>query len=193
MIVAADVGRGPLVLHADTSSRYYVLQFVDAWTNNFAYSGRRATGTSEGNFLLVAPGYDGAVPDAMPVIEAPSRVFTIVGRIQADGQDDLRLAHALQDQFTVTPLSVHQGRHRPSVTAAGIPAPDPAVGGDLLFWEKFRVALAAFPPPAADKDLIAVAAPPASPTPASRTADPILRFARSPLRPRRRQRLRSRI
>jgi len=27
----------------DTSGRYYVLQFVDAWTNNFAYVGRRAT------------------------------------------------------------------------------------------------------------------------------------------------------
>ena len=30
-----------------------VLQFVDAWTNNFAYVGRRATGTAAGSFLLV--------------------------------------------------------------------------------------------------------------------------------------------
>jgi Protein of unknown function (DUF1254) len=28
----------------DTAGRYYVLQFVDAWTNNFAYVGHRATG-----------------------------------------------------------------------------------------------------------------------------------------------------
>jgi hypothetical protein len=158
LLVAADVGRGPLVLHVpDTGGRYYVLQFVDAWTNNFAYLGRRATGTSEGSFLLVPAGYDGVVPDAMPVIEAPSRVFAIVGRIQVDGQDDLPAAHALQDQFTLTPLSVYQGGTAPE-PSAGIPAPDPAVDADLLFWEKLRVGLAAFPPPAADRDLIGAAA-----------------------------------
>ena len=44
-----DVRTGPLVVHVpDTGDRYYVLQFVDAWTNNFAYVGRRATGTQEG-------------------------------------------------------------------------------------------------------------------------------------------------
>ena len=41
------------MLHVpDTDDRYYVLQFVDAWTNNFAYIGRRATGTAEAEFLL---------------------------------------------------------------------------------------------------------------------------------------------
>jgi hypothetical protein len=52
-IAACDVRGGPLVLHVpDTGDRYYVLQFVDAWTNNFAYVGRRATGTAEAEFLL---------------------------------------------------------------------------------------------------------------------------------------------
>ena len=31
----------------DTADRYYVLQFVDAWTNNFAYVGHRATGHAQ--------------------------------------------------------------------------------------------------------------------------------------------------
>jgi hypothetical protein len=45
VLAACDVRQGPLVLHVpDTDGRYYVLQFVDAWTNNFAYIGRRATG-----------------------------------------------------------------------------------------------------------------------------------------------------
>jgi hypothetical protein len=158
LLAIADVGQGPLVLHVpDTSDRYYVLQFVDAWTNNFAYLGRRATGTGEGNFLLVPAGYDGTAPEGMPVVEAPSRVFAIVGRIQVDGQDDLPATHKLQDQFGITPLSVYQGSTAPS-PVAGVPEPDPAVGDDLMFWEKFRVALAAFPPPGADRDLVAVAA-----------------------------------
>ncbi len=48
LIAVCDVRSGPLVLHVpDTHERYYVLQFVDAWTNNFAYIGRRATGTEK--------------------------------------------------------------------------------------------------------------------------------------------------
>ena len=40
-----DVTNEPLVLHLpDTGDRYRVMQFVDAWTNNFAYLGTRATG-----------------------------------------------------------------------------------------------------------------------------------------------------
>ena len=50
-IAICDVRQGPLVLHVpDTADRYYVLQFIDAWTNNFAYIGRRATGTAEASF-----------------------------------------------------------------------------------------------------------------------------------------------
>lgn len=38
LIAVCDVRNGPLVLHVpDTHDRYYVLQFVDAWTNNFVY------------------------------------------------------------------------------------------------------------------------------------------------------------
>ena len=60
MSLDADVTREPLVLHVpDTNDRYYVLQFVDAWTNNFAYIGRRATGTKEGFFLLAGPDWQG--------------------------------------------------------------------------------------------------------------------------------------
>ncbi len=158
LVVVADLWHGPLVLHVpDTHDRYYVLQFVDAWTNNFAYVGRRATGTKEADFLLTPAGYGGAVPDHMQVIEAPSRLFVIVGRIQVDGTEDLPAVHALQDQFQITPLSAQ--KHRPfEAPPAGIPQPNPAVSDDLAFWEKFRVELADFPPPAADKAFVEAAA-----------------------------------
>ena len=39
-IAQVDVSGGPMLLRVpDTAGRYYVLQFVDAWTNNFAYVG----------------------------------------------------------------------------------------------------------------------------------------------------------
>ena len=44
-IAQLDLSGGPVRLRVpDAGGRYYVLQFVDAWTNNFAYVGHRATG-----------------------------------------------------------------------------------------------------------------------------------------------------
>ena len=156
LVAMCDVRNGPLVLHVpDTADRYYVLQFVDAWTNNFAYIGRRATGTAEARFLLAGRGYAGDVPEDMRVIHAPTGVFAIVGRIAVDGVADLPAAHALQDQFTLTPLSAYQGGSAAGAVS-GVPVADPRVGEDLAWWEAFRVALAAFPPPPADAPFLAV-------------------------------------
>jgi hypothetical protein len=144
LAAVGDVRRGPLLLDVpDTQGRYYVLQFIDAWTNNFAYVGRRATGTEEGSFLLAEAGYDGPVPDGTTLIEAPGGVFVIGGRVQVDGAEDLPAVHALQDAFKLRPL---EG----SLDSVGLPTPDPAVPESLAWWEHFRVALAAFPPPNED-------------------------------------------
>lgn len=144
-IAMCDVRQGSLALHVpDTAGRYYVLQFIDAWSNNFAYVGRRATGTGAGDFLLVGAGWEGEVPEGTTVIHAPTGVFVIAGRIQVDGEADLPAAHALQDQFTLTPQTAA------SATPEGVPAPDPGVGEELAWWERFRVALQAFPPPPGD-------------------------------------------
>ena len=121
LIGQCDVRQGPVVLHVpDTHDRYYVLQFVDAWSNNFAYIGRRATGTAEAEFLLTDHDYDGSVPDGMTVVPAPSGVFSIVGRVQVDGQADLPAVHDLQDQFTPTPLAAGTGGAAPR-QVAGVP------------------------------------------------------------------------
>ncbi len=149
LMATCDVRSGPLVLRVpDSGGRYYVLQLVDAWTNNFAYIGRRATGTAEAEFLLAPAGHSGPVPPGMAPVWAPSDVFVIVGRVQVDGEDDLAAVHALQDGFT---LRSFDGNEAP---ATGLPVPDPGVGEDLLWWERLRVALAAFPPPEADAALL---------------------------------------
>jgi hypothetical protein len=156
LIAICDVRNGPLVLHVpNTNDRYYGLQFIDAWTNNFAYIGRRATGTREAHYLLASHDYQGPVPADIQVIHAPTGLFVILGRLTVNGEDDLPTVHALQDQFTVIPLSVFEGGAAPA-SVPGVPQPDPRVGEELLWWEEFRVALAAFPPPAADAPFLAI-------------------------------------
>lgn len=145
-IAQVDTGVGPLVLCVpDTGGAYYVLQFVDAWTNNFAYVGKRATGTGEGTFLLTPPGWDGEVPDGATRIPFPTRVATIVGRWACEGDDDLPRVRALQADLTLTPLD--PGAAEP----AGLPAPDPDVPDELRWWEELRVWMAAFPPGPRDR------------------------------------------
>ena len=152
VIAALDLRPGPLVLHVpDTADRYYVLQFIDAWTNNFAYIGRRATGTAERRFLVAAADDTTKAPDGMELVRAPTDVVTIIGRVQINGAADAPAVHALQDRFTLTPLSADSGM------SAGLPKPDARVGEELQWWEMLRVELAAFPPPAADAPMLAIA------------------------------------
>ncbi|MDQ2677460.1 MAG: DUF1254 domain-containing protein [Actinomycetota bacterium] len=149
LIAPLDLSGGPVRLDVpDTADRYYVLQCIDAWTNNFAYIGRRGTGTAAGSFTFVPPGFRGSVDDGSTVVHSPTTIAIIVGRIQVDGVDDLAAVHALQDQFSLSVVD-------PSAPLAGMPAPVAGVADGLAWWERLRVALAEFPPPAGDAPFVA--------------------------------------
>lgn len=145
---ALDMSGGPLVLHTpDTGDRYYVLQFVDAWSNNFAYVGKRPSGTAAADWLLVPHGFDGRVPADMSVIEVPSTIAVIVGRVQVDGDDDLPAVRTLQNEFTLAPAAG-------STPGRGVP-PHVATDDDtMLFWERLRAYVGAFPPPPGDREFL---------------------------------------
>ena len=152
LISALDLSGGPVVLSVpDTGDRYYVLQFVDAWSNNVAYVGTRATGNRAGSFLIAPEGYDGPVPEGHDVVSVPTSIAVIVGRVAVAGPDDLPEVLALNERFSLAPL-------HPTAARAGIPAPASGVPDELLFWEKLRLALLAFPAGDADADFVANAA-----------------------------------
>jgi hypothetical protein len=141
-IANVDTSGGPVRLDVpDSAGRYYVMQFVDAWTNNFAYVGHRATGTAAASFLLVPPGWDGDPPADATVIRLPTAVASIVGRWAVDGDADLPAVHALQDALALTPTA----------PGAGLPLPGEGVSEDLGFFEELRVLMQAFPPSERDR------------------------------------------
>ena len=141
-----DLSGGPVRLHVpDTGGAYYVLQFMDAWSNAFAYVGTRATGTGEGDWMIVPPGWAGTVPDGVSgVIDAPTSVVSVVGRLACDGPGDVPRVRALQQELTLTHLG--DRAHR-----TGLPATEPGVPVELRFFEELRVWTADFPPAAADR------------------------------------------
>src|SRR5947209_14088646 len=59
-----DLNGGPLVLHvpAVPGHRYYSFEFLDPYTNVYAYVGTRTTGDGAGNFAIVGPRFHGHVP-----------------------------------------------------------------------------------------------------------------------------------
>jgi len=141
-IANVDVSGGPVRLEVpDTRGRYYVLQFVDAWTNNFAYVGHRATGTEAGSFLLVAHAWEGEVSSGVRVIRFPTHIATIVGRFAVNGESDLPNVAELQQRLTLTQTA----------PGHGVPDGDPSVPEDLSFFEQLRVWMAAFPPSERDQ------------------------------------------
>jgi hypothetical protein len=101
-----DLRKGPQVLHVpDMGGRYYSVQLTDPSNNtNFAYVGKRVTGTEAGDFLISGPGWKGSVPPGMTRISSPNNSVLVLGRTLVESDADLPAAYALSKQIHLTPL-----------------------------------------------------------------------------------------
>ncbi len=102
-----DLSKGPLVLHVpDMNDRYYSVQFTDPSKNtNFAYVGKRTTGTHAGDYLITGPGWKGQVPGGTTQISSPNNSVLLLGRVLVENDSDLATAYDLSKQIQLTPLS----------------------------------------------------------------------------------------
>jgi hypothetical protein len=102
-----DLSKGPQVLHVpDMAGRYYSVQFTDPSDNtNFAYVGKRATGTQAGDYLVSGPGWEGQAPSGMTQISSPNNSVLVFGRVLVESDSDLPTAYDLSKQIRLTPLS----------------------------------------------------------------------------------------
>lgn len=101
-----DLRNQPQVLQTpDMAGRYYSVQFTDPSSSaNFAYVGKRTTGTRAGSFLLTGPGWTGAVPDGMTQISCPSRSVLVLGRVFVENDSDRPTAYELARQLRLAPF-----------------------------------------------------------------------------------------
>jgi hypothetical protein len=91
------------------ADRYYSVQFTDPATNiNFAYVGKRTTGTKAGAFLITGPHWKGAVPGGMRRISSPNNAELVIGRVFVGNDDDLSTAFSLAKQIRITRLELNR-------------------------------------------------------------------------------------
>lgn len=155
-----DLARGPLVLHvpAVPHHRYYSFEFIDPYTNVFAYVGTRTTGDGAGNFVITAPGFKGRIPAGLHRIRSPYRRAWLVGRTLVSGASDLPAVHRIQDGYRLIPLSEYvlhgpgwqpPRPHRIITKHRTIKEPS-----GLAFFDALGDALVANPPPARDAAIL---------------------------------------
>lgn len=87
------------------AGRYYSVQLTDPSNNtNFAYVGKRTTGTGAGDYLIVGPGWKGTVPPGMVQICSPNSSVLLLARVFVADESDLPAAYDLSKQIRLTPL-----------------------------------------------------------------------------------------
>jgi hypothetical protein len=105
-----DLSVGPQVLRVpDMADRYYAVQLTDPSDGtNFAYVGKRTTGTKAGDYFISGLGWKGAVPQGVKHISSPNNSVLVIGRVFVENDGDLSTAYGLAKQIQLTPLSDSQ-------------------------------------------------------------------------------------
>jgi len=110
-----DVSKEPWVLSIpDMKDRYFLVPMLSGWTDVFQVPGKRTTGTKAQKYAITGPGWTGTLPDGLTEYKSPTGMVWILGRIYCTGiPEDYKAVHALQDKFSVVPLSAYGKPYTP--------------------------------------------------------------------------------
>ncbi len=120
--VGMDLRTEPLVLTVPPvdKGRYFSIQFIDWYTQNFGYAGSRTTGNDGAVILVAGPGWIGEKPAGVTEVLRSETQFVIAAyRTQLYNPADIDNVKKIQAGYTVQPLSAFLGKPAP--------APAPAV------------------------------------------------------------------
>lgn len=112
-----DLRAEPIVISvpAIEKQRYYSIQFIDAYTFNFAYAGSRTTGNGAGSFLIAGPNWKGTAPKGIEKVIRSETEFNLAAfRTQLFDAADIDNVKKIQDQYKVQPLSAFLGKSAPA-------------------------------------------------------------------------------
>ena len=146
-----------LTLPKIEDNRYYSVQLVDLYTQNFAYLGTRSTGNNGGHYMIAGPDWKGQQPvDVDRVVYSESNIAYALYRTQLFDEKDLNKVKQIQNGYKVQSLSSYVKQAAPA-KAPKIDWPKPLAsmseGPQLFRYLNFMLAFAA--PQDNEKDLLA--------------------------------------
>jgi hypothetical protein len=99
--------------------RYYVQQWVDLFTYNFAYIGSRATGQEAGSYLIAGPGWQQPKPPGIKAVyPSETAIVMTLTRTALNGAADIPAVKAVQAGMKLEPLSSFLHKQAPPPRAA---------------------------------------------------------------------------
>jgi hypothetical protein len=155
-----DLRREPWVLTvpAVPKERYYVFQWIDLFTYNFAYVGSRTTGNGAGHYLFAGPSWHGDTPKGIDkVFRSETDLILTLGRTALNGASDVKNVQAIQKQYKLTPLSAFEHTAAPpSAPKLSFPKWDEAKATSVDFIADLNFLLQFTQPPApSERELMA--------------------------------------
>src|SRR5262245_58552999 len=110
-----DLAQEPYVLSLpDEHGRYYLMPMLSGWTDVFQVPGARTTGTDAQKYAITGPGWMGTLPQGVTELKSPTNMVWIIGRTYCTGTpEDYKAVHAIQDQYTLVPLSAYGKPYTP--------------------------------------------------------------------------------
>jgi len=159
-IAVIDLRSGPVVLTVPAiHDRYYTYQFLDTYTESFAYVGTRTmTPPAAGSWIVAPPRWAGAVPVGDHLIRATTPLVFLLGRFLVSGASDLPTVRGVMAQVRLAPLASSAAPSSPVAPSLGAPpgTPQSVPSAGAAFFDELGAALAVNPPPtAADRAALA--------------------------------------
>ena len=110
-----DVSKEPWIFSIpDMGDRYYIMPMLDGWSEVIEVASSRTTGGKAQTYAITGPGWSGTLPQGVTQVKSPTGMVWILGRIYSTGTpEDYQAVHALQDKFSVVPLSAYGKPYTP--------------------------------------------------------------------------------
>ena len=158
--VGLDLRAEPVVLTVPEieANRYYMIQFIDAYTFNFDYVGSRTTGNKAQKFMVAGPNWKGETPAGIDkVLRSETQFVTAFYRTQLFNPADIDNVKKIQAQFKAEPLSSFLGTTPVPVEKIDFlkPISQDEQKSSLEFFREMNFALQFMPPNSTENALMA--------------------------------------
>lgn len=120
-MVQLDLRAEPMVLCMPEieKARYYDVQLVDLYTDNYGYMGSRTTGNGAGCYLVAGPDWKGETPPGIKkVFRCETQFSFVIYRTQLFNPADIDNVKKVQAGYKVQPLSAFLGQPAPPAAPA---------------------------------------------------------------------------